>query len=716
MIRRLSFANSTFLIALILGMISPSSEASWRYVGPDGGPALALMIDADDSDRLLLSSQVGELFESTDGGLQFSAVVGTPRSSDSFGSPVRFSRIVQSPSASDILLGAARLSNPRVWRSANGGRTWMSVATVNENDGILVADVSFNSDGSRAYALAANEFFVSSDGGASWRAVSLSGAPDDFIRSGAIIISSPSDPSGVFILSSSRVIKSEDGGENWQELANAPERISEFTVGISGILFLFSETQIGKVFRSTDGGDTWTAASVDLLDPEGNPVQEITDFAAQSTTGIIFALSEGRIHRSSDNGLSWTSITLPVMIDFPEALDFDRRDSDRLFILSNTGLFFSVDGGENWSLRAQGFRGHAVERMNTNRAAPETIYADTTYTVLSSSDKGISWSDLRPRTTLNDSLYRPVASSTNPSTLVAVFDGLGIPARSTDGGASWLELAPTSPVFLDGLSLLVWSDPRDDNRLIAGGFGVPSLYDFTGLFLSTDAGSTWSRVFEPPAERLNFQANSVIDDPTRPGTAFFGIHSRTDQSFNDGLILRTTDGGSSFDELIDGFAFPEVAIDSVGTIFVGGFRQSTRAGVWRSIDGGDSWEKSSTGIPEGSSIWDVVAHPSVAGVVVASTAFELFVSVDNGASWEQLSRQGIGTGNSIRSVEILSGSGTALELMVGTNGGLYYTPKAEIVRAPSTATPVPSLKIGSMFFLAGLILLFGWIIVGRSGT
>jgi len=700
--RRLALFHCALISIFALAFPS-HADADWVPLGPDGGRAEGLLIDAADPDRLLLLSQTAGLFESTDGASTFAPLAGTPRG-EGFGSAIRIGTIVQNPVAPDFIVAVGQFGTQRGWRSTDGGRNWTEIDTVE-----LVGDIAFNSDGSRAYGTTGDGLVLSLDNGLTWDPLPLTGAPPAFgSGSRSRIFTSPALPDRVYLVNSGQMIRSENGGTSWQPLATLPSgfSVNDFAVvdDAGETLLAVSTASEGEIFASADNGASWGIETSGLIDPLGDPA-EVDALGLQRTTGAIFALSEGRLHRSDGIGQPWSSSNLPTNLDLADELQFHPQDSARMFITASSGLFGSADGGSTWQPMINGFRGHVITELSTSRAAPDTVLADTSFTAFSTSDSGSTWAGIGPSTLLDDTVFKPIASATDPMTLDAV-SVLNTPMRSTNGGASWTLLPSPSDAPNQvgvGLTLLVWSDPRDDSTLVAGEWGPPSIFGIVGMYQSIDGGGSWTRRFAPPPDRLIFQPNSLADDPTRPGTVFFGIHSRTEQAFTDGLVLRSTDGGATFDNLIDGFAFAEVAVDSAGTVFAAGTNLSIRQGIWRSTDGGDSWEAVSNGIPLPTSIIDIDAHPTIPGRAVLSTLTDLYETRDNGTSWQRMSRSGLGRGNVIRSIEILPGTGEQLELMAGTDSGVFYSNRASL--RPSI--PVPILGLGSLTILALLALLLG---------
>src|SRR5262249_16951538 len=130
----------------------------------------------------------------------------------------------------------------------------------------------------------------------------------------------------------------------WERLGGPPTygfvAIGSNTSG--GTLFL--STGANRVFRSTDGGATWTQASVGLdaaLDP-GN--FEGLMFAAKGNP--IYAVSNGAgVFRSTDDGHTWSAAN--TGIGNLDCRAFVARNA--LLVGTSSGVFRSLDDGERWS-------------------------------------------------------------------------------------------------------------------------------------------------------------------------------------------------------------------------------------------------------------------------------------------------------------------------------------------------------------------------------
>lgn len=207
-----------------------------------------------------------------------------------------------------------------------------------------------------------------------------------------------------------------------------------------------------------------------------------------------------------------------------------------------------------------------------------------------------------------------LAADPNDAAVVYATSGEGGIVVSTDAGASWSRIGPTNLVFKQ-----VAVDPFDSQSLFAISGGI--------LFKSSDGGATWSR-----SGSSYSQAYLVKFDPRSAGVAYMVV---------DRAVVKTVDGGATWIEAIRVPA-PDttstLAIDptSPNVLYLGGFGTAVR----RSGDGGATWVPAQTGL-EGQSIYDIEVSPHDSQRVFAATFTGVFRSSDGGASWE---RTGLASG------------------------------------------------------------------------
>jgi photosystem II stability/assembly factor-like uncharacterized protein len=193
--------------------------------------------------------------------------------------------------------------------------------------------------------------------------------------------------------------------------------------------------------------------------------------------------------------------------------------------------------------------------------------------------------------------------------------------HSPDAGKSWVRHRTPFPLNSRIQALAV--HPTEPHTIFAGGD--------TGLFVSHNGGGKW--------EQTGAQGDvptiwSLAVDPVDPRILFAGTRPAG--------VYRSRDGGQRWEKLA-----VDIAMEcSIGTPFVTGVMvdpDDHRAvwagveidGVFRSLDGGDTWTHVDTGLYD-PDIHAMAIAATTPKRVYASTARELFTSVDRGETWQPL--------------------------------------------------------------------------------
>ena len=537
--------------------------------------------------------------------------------------------------------------------------SWTAAGPEGGNVDALIVD-PVNS--SRIYAGTNGGVFQSTDGGATW-STSSEGLTDSFVLSLAI---DPTSTSTLFAgTGNGGVFKSNNRGLSWFTVTDPRQFPDLATASITSLVIdpqspdtLYAGTSRG-VFRSANGGGDWTDASLGLSE------SIIVSLAIDpSNPAIVYAgtLGDG-VFKTTNGGGAWAAAG-PGFSDI-WSLAVDPSTPTTLYAGSDLGVFKSVDSGANWTLTLDLGPNpffNAIDTVVVDPSTPSTVYAGTwTDHLYKSIDGGGSWSPV------SQGLTSPAINvlSISPHDTATIFAGTGSPGagngtgvfRSTDGGETWSAMNhgltatsisalavgsqtpfpvvagdPAGTVFRSGDQGASWSDGLlgFDNRPINDLVFVPSstsVFAATSgrLFRSLDGGETWG-----PAD---FQLTRVQDleasqlDPTTLYAA-----SRSSGVFS---VHKSTNGGETWTA-----TGPEVDVSmetltihptNPMTLYAG----STFGQVFKTTDGGMTWNVRDNGLANGEIIYALAATPTS---VLAGTLNGLFATSDGGANWNLVTR------------------------------------------------------------------------------
>ena len=179
-----------------------------------------------------------------------------------------------------------------------------------------------------------------------------------------------------------------------------------------------------RLWRTTDGGQTWTALSGDLtrhdpvtMGPSGGPITG--DMNGPEVYATIFSVGPGKrdplviwtgsddglIHVTRDGGRSWTNVTPSAMPDFGRVSQIDASPfapgtayvSVRRPLLDDLApyIFRTTDYGRTWTTIVGGIRlGDYVHAVRADPTRAGLLYAATQHGVYLSYDDGMSWQSL----------------------------------------------------------------------------------------------------------------------------------------------------------------------------------------------------------------------------------------------------------------------------------------------------------------------------------
>ena len=706
---------SVVAVAALLGGGVGSAEAGWTSIGPGPfgeGPISgvnALALDPT-TPTTLYAGGVG-VFKSTDGGASWSpATTGlTCISSAPGGPPVTVTCAVTAlaldPTTPTTLYAGARLGTGGggVFKSTDGGGSW-SPATTGLTCGAFTCDVNALAlDPTTPTTLYAGTstggVFKTIDGGGSWSPVNTGLPCGPFTCGVTALALDPTTPTILYAGTEDGVFKTTDGGTSWRNTLAVP-RVSALALDPTTPTTLYAGTQsrggpagsvnpAQGVFKSTDGGGSWSPATTGLTcvsaAPGGAPVTVTCSVAAlaldPTTPTILYAGTfSGGVFKSMTGGANWSPVNtgLPCGASpcFPvPALALDPTTPTTLYagMAFSGGVFKSTNGGAIWNSASTGLTlpprlFASVAALALDPTTPTTLYAGTDLGVFKSTDGGASWSSVStglpcvsapPAGGPFTSTCLVVALAldpTTPTTLYAATSQGGTPQgvsgvfKTTDGGASWSPVNtgltcasafPGGAPFACPVSELAL-DPRTPTTLYAG--------TSDGVFKTTDGGASWSPAstgLTCGAPPCTVSVSALALDPTTPTTLYAGTQgvsgSGTGTVVPVSGVFKSTDGGGSWSSVSTGLPpygpfVTALALDPTTptTLYAG----TNGGGVFKTTDGGASWSPVNTGLPL-TLVTIVTAFafdPTTPTTLYAGTVFNsgVFKTIDGGGSWSPM--------------------------------------------------------------------------------
>jgi photosystem II stability/assembly factor-like uncharacterized protein len=658
---------------------------SFRSIGPfRGGRVVAVAGVAGKPLTYYFGGTGGGVFRTTDGGQSWEPV------SDKFfrtGSVGALAVAEPDPNVIYAGMGEAciRGNTSRgdgVWKSTDAGRSWKNVGLAGTQQISAVVVHPKNPDVVWVAALGhtwgpnpERGIFRTSDGGATWKKVLF---VDE--KTGASDLSiDPSNPrilyAGLWQVTrkpwalesggpGSGLWKSTDGGDTWKKLAGG---LPEGTVGKIGVavsparpdrVFAMVEAEKGGLYRTDDAGEKWTRVN------DENKLRQRAWYyshvvADPKSADTVYVLNV-QFQKSVDGGKTFTAVRTPHGDN--HALWIDPADPNRMIEGNDGGATVSFDGGRSWSTvlnqpTAQFYR------VVTDDRVPYRVYGaqqdNTTVSIASRTrGSGIGLTDWYDVGGCESGWIAP--DPKNPDLVYSGCYGGSITRYDHRTGeerevVSWPQLA-VGRAAKDLKYRFQWNAPilvsRHDPKVL--------YHAAQELLKSTDEGRTWSEISpdltrNDPAKQQKSGGPITKDDtgvevydaifalaesPLEPGTIWAGT--------DDGLVWVTRDGGRNWSNVTPK-GLPEwiqinaidVSAHEKGTAYVAATRykfDDDRPYLYRTSDGGKSWTKIVAGIPDGAFTRVVREDPVRRGLLFAGTETGLYLSFDDGASWQPFQR------------------------------------------------------------------------------
>ncbi len=400
---------------------------------------------------------------------------------------------------------------------------------------------------------------------------------------------------------------------DWQSIGPDGGRIDGFAQSSSVPTRMYVAPYRLGVYRSDDRGDTW--ARVDTNLPPDLLTQQIAVSPTDPAVLLLGKPSSGEALRSTDGGVTWTTVIASAGHTKIHAIAFDPDSADVVLLAAeggaDPGLHRSTDAGISWAPANSGLSSLDPKAIAFDPGAAGVLLTGTSDGIFRSTDSGATWTAVDTGGT--GSIQSISFCDGTPSRVWAIGYPGGL-LRSDDGG---LTFAPgDQPPTNDYVSIArVATHPVNPAIVIVGRYEWTcggDCFARANLVHSTDAGATWAGVYQSTASStVNHDYAAVIydvEDPARAYVALSNIYSRIDEAG----LLRSTDHGASWATALSGVHAVRIfdaGEDVGGPVLVRGTGPDA---LWRSSSPGGAW---------------TALLPPASGGSGAATAFEVSPTV-----------------------------------------------------------------------------------------
>jgi len=273
----------------------------------------------------------------------------------------------------------------------NDGLSWTPLnANIGEIHGFAVTPGASSRETTTLYAATGTSLYKSADGGTTWQenAAGMGAA-----LPGAIVMS-PFNPDMAFASIEGRgLMRTFDGGQNWQltEIPNGNYRAGMAADPFTEGKFYFSYANFQdeahlSVYVSENHAESYLAHPLPLPPVYSGRWAEVLAIAAHPTTeGRLLAgvcmdytdfpnPSEGLVYASSDGGITWEAQTMPAGAKCVSSLTYDPQNPQKVYAGTEGGLLASTDGGATWMVPASQPDLHRVGPVVVDPRSSQAIY------------------------------------------------------------------------------------------------------------------------------------------------------------------------------------------------------------------------------------------------------------------------------------------------------------------------------------------------------
>ncbi|PYP87594.1 MAG: hypothetical protein DMF61_09570 [Blastocatellia bacterium AA13] len=458
----------------------------------------------------------------------------------------------------------------------------------------------------------------------------------------------------------------------------------KFRLVLSILIALFVFTSIAVIqaddhrAAGLDGSPSGSSSTKEirnweLTGPWGGDVRSMV-CSPDNADLLYLGTSDGQLFRSTDAASTWRRLRpglgkAGLSVD---SIAVDPRNTKTMYVgawavsqAAESGVYKSEDGGEHWRLLDQ-TRSLSVRSLALGPSDSALLLAGTANDdpnlngVYRSTDSGKSWGRISPA---GDKEIRNIASlAVDPKNTDIIYAGtFHLPWKTLDGGKTWKQTGYQGNGFIDDSDIFGISVNATNSNLVY-------MNACSGIYRSTSAGEKWAKIPGIPFSARRTYA--LLPHPSDPNVIFAGTSEGLWRSKDGGkrwmlltsknvviraivihadnpkrVLIATDDFGVELsDNLGDDFKPVNVGFihrhilailpdgTQHGRILASVFNDGTAGSVFVSSDDGESWENSSRGLGQ-RDVYSFYQAPDGTQAIYAATNAGVFKSVDHGGNW-----------------------------------------------------------------------------------
>jgi photosystem II stability/assembly factor-like uncharacterized protein len=658
------------------------ASLKYRSIGPHRGGRSAAVTGVPNQPNLFyFGATGGGVWKTEDGGQTYENI-----SDGYFGGSIGSVAVAQSDpnvlyvGGGEVTLRGNVSSGYGLWKSEDAGETWTfsglpksrhipRIVIHPQNPDIVYAAVLGN-----IYKPTNNRgVYKSVDGGKSWKKVLFSNE-----HAGAVeLVMDPNNPRILYAATwrvnrtpyslnsggeGSALWKSTDEGLTWKKIS-LNSGFAQGTLGIIGVTVsavnsqkvwaIVENKEKGGVYHSQDGGATWEHIN-DSRALRQRAWYYSKIYADTQDEDIVYVMNVS-YHKSKDGGKTFKSNNAPH--GDHHDLWIAPEDNQRMIIADDGGAQVSYNGGETWSTyynqpTAQFYR------VTTDNSFPYRIYVaqqdNSTLRVRHrSSGRGISEADWEP-TAGGESAHIAIDPLNNDIVYGGSYGGYLTRINHAKDTQRGINVWPDNPMGYgaEGMKYrFQWNFPIHFSK-----HNPKKLYTFSNhVHVSENEGQSWE-IISPDLtrndpEKLKSSGGPITQDNT--GVEYYCTIFAANESplkeglmwvgSDDGLIHLTRDGGANWENITPAAMPKWLMINSIepspfdpAVCYVAGTLYKTgdfKPYLYKTSDYGKTWKKITNGIAQEDFTRVLRADPDKKGLLYAGTEAGMYISFDDGASW-----------------------------------------------------------------------------------